>query len=89
MTTDPTIPTLFATERARRGIDQREFAAALGLTSHQTIDKWESGSQPTTDILVRILVEAPERWAQKLAARCLHMRYPGVFKNPKPDMQPS
>jgi transcriptional regulator with XRE-family HTH domain len=84
-TTDPTIPTLFATERARRGIDQRQFAAALGLPNHQVIDQWEDGAKPSTDILIRILIQAPEMWAQQLAARALHLRYPGVFKNPKPD----
>jgi len=82
--TNPTIPTLIKAERAKRHMSMRKFAAALGIVQFQSIEQWEGGAQPTSDMLIRIWLMAPEAWARALGYRCLNIRYPDAFTNPVP-----
>lgn len=84
MGTKVTAATILTKARAKHNLSQREFASALGLGSHQIIDKWEQGSEPDTDTLIRLWLKSPKQWARDLAYRCLDVRYPGVFVNPVP-----
>ena len=82
--THPTISTIFKVERAKRRMSMRQFAAALGIDNFQSIDQWEGGAQPTSEMLIRIWLMAPEAWARALGFRCLNIRYPKAFINPAP-----
>lgn len=84
MATQATAAALISKERTKRNLSQREFSTALGLPSHQIIDKWEKGSVPDTDTLIKVWLHAPDQWARDLGFYCLDARYPGVFINPKP-----
>jgi len=82
--THPTIPAIITKERAQRHMSLRQFATALGIEHFQSIDQWEGGARPATEMLVRIWLQAPEPWARDLGFRCLNMRYPHTFTNPVP-----
>ena len=52
--------------------------------SKQAVSNWESGiREPSSETLIETLVKSEWLWARQLALLALHMRYPGVFINPK------